>query len=219
MSDQLPAADEPSEDAEIAKKTKSMVGKLLVMVNGYAADRNRLRSLVLFETRMSGKGVNPVSSVAYSDRPEVELILFHRDKALSYEKLVEDVTELIEAQKKSDEVLDKDGFALMKECLIKVKDIDALQMKHVTALETLLASLTKEMGGQEALMARLAADAATLAQKASEHKDKMELANKQSAIPSSMELKQRLALKYNVPIDQVDAILGAKTVEADDVSE
>jgi hypothetical protein len=201
MGEQQPVCAD-DDDEQIAKKTKSMVGKLLVMVNGYAADRNRLRSLVLFETRMSGKGVNPVSTVAYSDRPETELILFHRDKALAYEKLADEVNEIIATWKKSDEVLDKDGFATMKECLIKIKDIDALQMKHISALETLLASLTKEMGGQEALMARLAADAASLAQKATE-------------IPTTMELKQRLALKYGCSIEEVDRVLGAKAIEAE----
>ncbi len=215
MSEQ-PSSAEAQEDAEeTAKKTKSMVSKLHVMVNGYAADRNRLRSLVLFETRLSKGGVNPISTVAYSDRPEVELILFHRDQAARFVTLIDTATAVIKTWEKSDEVLDGAGFKLMNECLAQIRDFETQRMKHILTLETLLANLTKEMGTQEALMVRAAADLASLAQKASEHKDKMDLANKASAIPTAMDLKQRLALKYNVPIEQVDAILGAKTVEAE----
>lgn len=218
MTDQLPSVEVEDDDVDYAKRARSMANKLVSMVNGYAGDRNRVRSLVLFEERANGTslvGARPIGKVAYGDRPEIELILYHRDQVLRLDKALRACEAIVETFNRSDEVLPPDEWKHFSEALKQLTKLDAQRLMQTRALEDLLAGLTAELAGAEKIMANLAADAASLSQKATEHRDKMELANKSAAIPSSLELKQRLALKYNVPIDQVDAILGAKSVEAD----
>lgn len=205
----------PDDDEDLGKRTRSMTNKLVTMVNGYAVDRNRLRGLVLFEERRAEKNTRPISRVNNYDRPEVELILHHRDRCRALEAHSQYAELAIASAKKQIDEGNPTYLVALSQALQELARIENHRAKHVASIEGLLAQMTKEMGVQEALMARLAADAAALAQKASEHQDKMDLARKTSAIPTTAELKQRLALKYGVPIDQVEAVLAAKTIDAE----
>lgn len=201
--------------AELGEKTRSMANKLVAMVNGYASDRNRIRGLVLFEERVAEKCTRAISTVNYHDRPEVELILHHRDQYLKLTRMIDDAGMAIECARK----MLKDGndsyIEALSNAIASLARVETQRANHLKSMEIILANMTKEMGDQETIMARLAADAAHMAQKASEHRDKMDLARKSAEIPTTAELQQRLALKYNVPIEQVESILAAKAVDAE----
>lgn len=205
------------EEEDLGKRSRSMANKLVVMVNGYAVDRNRARGLVLLADREAEKMSRPMSKVNTYDRPEIELILHHRDCYLRFERLIVSAELAIESAKK--QIIDgtPEFIVALSTALGEIGRLEAQRTKHLTAMETILATLTKEMGTQEGIMARLAADAQHLAQKASEHRDKMDLARKSADIPTTGELKARLALKYGVPVEQVEAILAAKSVEAEQI--
>jgi hypothetical protein len=213
QSDDLPATEEGDDD--LGKRTRSMTNKLVTMVNGYAVDRNRIRNLVLFEERRAEKNTRPISKVNNYDRPEVELILYHRDRCRALDGAISQAELGIACAKKQIDESNIDYVQCLAASLSELSSLEAKKAKHLAAIENLLAQMTKEMSLQETIMARLAADAASLAQKASEHRDKMDLARKSGAIPTTAELKQRLALKYNVPIEQVEAVLAAKMVDAE----
>lgn len=207
------------DDDRLTRKAKSLVNRLLDMARDYAHDRNRVRGLVLFEERDYGtRPPRPISKVACDDRPEIELILQHRTECMRIASgifVAQEFITILQAQVTHD----KSTIFALENCLKKIAVLETQRMAHFNAMETLLTALGKTMTAQEMIMARLAGEASSLTQKMTEHKDKMDLANKAAAIPTTMELKQRLAIKYGVPIEQVDAILGAKSVEADPVSE
>ncbi len=212
MVEQAPVSD-IDDDAKLTKKARSLLNRLVDMSNDYAHDRNRIRGLVLFEDRTDGRP-RLMSKVEYADRPEIELLLQHRNECRRLASKVEGLHTFI-AQLQAEIEHDKSTLLAVANSLKTIAQLEAQKMAHFNAIETLLATLTKTMVTQESIMAKLTADAAAMTQKMTEHKDKMELANKAAAIPTTLELKQRLALKYNVPVEQVDAILSAKTIEAE----
>lgn len=208
MTDQLPA--EVSEDDDYPKQAKQMFAKLAMVVNTYTGDRARNRGLVLFEDRENGNAPpRPRSQVRANDTPQTELILYHRDHIRRLKQGIESLRTHLAEQIKI-----KSNEGLLR-CAEEVTKWEAQHLKHCQMLESLLDNQTDQLSGKESMMAKLASDQAYLTQKAAEHKDKMDLANKTNAIPTTLELKQRLALKYGVPIEQVEAILAAKQIDAE----
>jgi septal ring factor EnvC (AmiA/AmiB activator) len=210
MAEQLPAVGDVEEDGDFPKQAKQLFAKLAQMVNGFTGDRNRARGLVLFEERGYGeRGNRPLSKVLNNDLPQTELILYHRNEVSRLEKTITSIRTFLEesiAKKRMEGLLD---------CMQELTKWEAQRLKHLQMLETLLEKWNDELAGKEANCAKLGVALATLSQKADEHRDKMDLANKAAAIPTTAELKQRLALKYGVPVEQVEAILAAKNVEAE----
>ncbi len=210
MAEQLPAATDVDEDGDFPKQAKQLFAKLAQMVNGFTGDRNRARGLVLFEEREYGKnGTRPLSRVVNSDLPQTELILYHRDQVRRLEQTITGMHTYLQ------ECIAKKVMEGLLDCVQELTKWEAQRLKHLQMLESLLETWNDELAGKEANCAKLGVALATLSQKADEHRDKMDLANKAAAIPTTAELKQRLALKYGVPVEQVEAILAAKQVEAE----
>ncbi len=200
---------------DLSEKAESMTAKLVAAVNSYTSDRNRIRGLVLLEARGGEGGHKRARSRVFPyDRPEIELIIHHSDRAARIEYLITNAEIAIESAKKQIEE-EPSYIQAMGVALAELVRLENQRMRHISAIEDALATLAKECAATETIMARLAADAAHLSQKASEHHDKMDLARKTSSIPSSSDLKQRLALKYNVPVEQVEALLAAKQVDVE----
>lgn len=210
MGDQLPDTPDVGTDVGFPKQAEQLFAKMAQMVNGFSGDRSRMRGLVLFEERENGKGhPRPLSKVLANDLPQVELILYHSREVLRLGKTITSIREFL--QKK----IAEDCIEGLLSCMEESTKWEAQRLKHLQMLETLLENWSDELAGKEANMSKLGVALATLSQKADEHRDKMELANKAAAIPTTAELKQRLALKYGVPVEQVESILAARQVEAE----
>lgn len=203
MKDQLPSIVE--EDALVG-----MSKKLTKWTKGYGRDRARLRTLVLFQSR-DGTGAQlslPPSKVYYNDRPETEMILYHRDEVLR-------LTGVIELAEKS--LREESGEWEAKARLMEaIATADGKRMKHTDAMENLMARFADQLVKQEAVMAKIAADAAKLAQGAYEHRDKMEIARKGADITPAIELRKRLALQYQISEEEVENILSSKAADVID---
>ena len=215
MNDQLPAeVDQEIDHAQMEAECRKMCNKLVTVVQQYSADRTRLRNLVLFEDRAYGTKTRERSAVLAHDRPEVELILYHREHVLRLERLT------TTAQVAYDRMVARGDDNDAKTLIVALQEMNRLEekrLKHLQMLEDILADYSKELTSKESLAAKVVSDTAGLTQRMAEHRDKMSLANKHAQIPSNAELKERLALKYGVPVEQVDAILAAKTVEAETI--
>jgi septal ring factor EnvC (AmiA/AmiB activator) len=210
MVEQLPVVGDVEEGGDFPKQAKQLFAKLAQMVNGFTGDRNRARGLVLFEEREHNKDIKrPLSKVMNNDLPQTELILYHRNEVRRLETTITSIRGFLE------ESIAKKRLEGLLDCMQELTKWEAQRLKHLQMLEDLLEKWNDELAGKEANCAKLGVALATLSQKADEHRDKMELANKAAAIPTTAELKQRLALKYGVPVEQVEAILAAKQVEAE----
>jgi septal ring factor EnvC (AmiA/AmiB activator) len=210
MVEQLPVVGDVEEGGDFPKQAKQLFAKLAQMVNGFTGDRNRARGLVLFEEREHNKDIKrPLSKVMNNDLPQTELILYHRNEVRRLETTITSIRGFLE------ESIAKKRLEGLLDCMQELTKWEAQRLKHLQMLEDLLEKWNDELAGKEANCAKLGVALATLSQKADEHRDKMELANKAAAIPTTAELKQRLALKYGVPVEQVESILAAKQVEAE----
>jgi hypothetical protein len=199
-------AEDKAEPDGLPMRGKQALNRLIKMIHDYGKDRQRVRSLVTFEARQNAAGsVRERSIVEYNDRPEIELYIHHRNETLRLDADIE-----FTRKKLQDIVLEPADFLTITTNLATLQTRKA---KEIEAMERILATLAKEQSAKETLMAKIATDAAKLVQAASQHQDKMRLADKMANIPSSSDLKATLALKYGVPVDQVDAILSAKSVD------
>lgn len=191
-------------ESGFARSARVMLENLQVYVRKYEEDYKRVRNLRTFKGRFQME----MSQVQRRDRPEIELYLYHRDAALEMDESITTVRTKLDAIP----VTEESAEAIFK-AVAKLDRLEDKRLRHVTAMENILETLTKEQIHREQLMAKLAADGAKLVQNASQHEDKMEIARKVVEQPAANDLKARLALKYNVTVDQVDAILSAKSAE------
>ena len=194
---------------------RKMLNQLVDRVRSYAKDNNRLRGLVLFKERKlqsvgsNGREARPISEVMSMDRPEVELILHHRDVVLE----IEDKSARI-AEKLKDMTPDSpEAFADLARITGHINGMEEKRLKHIASMENILKNLSMERVSREQIMAKLAADGAKMAQAAQQHEDKMEIARKDSDTPTTEDLFVKLAAKYNITVDQARAMLSAKAVE------
>lgn len=210
MGDQLPDTPDVGTDVGFPKQAEQLFAKMAQMVNSFSGDRTRMRGLVLFEEREHGPDKTRLrSQVRNNDLPQTELILYHRNEVTRLAKTIVDMHGFLTKR-----IADNEIEGLLS-CMEELTKWEAQRLKHLQMLETLLENWSDELASKEANMSKLGVALATLTQKADEHRDKMELANKAAAIPTTAELKQRLALKYGVPVEQVESILAARQVEAE----
>lgn len=200
--------DDKRDPWSLSAKGKRSLNQLIQVQCDYTRDRKRTRELVLFAARpMHHPGQEkPITFLKYDDRPEIELIVHHAREVsrleLTVERLSEEMNKLNDATPAQIQSIAENMVSLQQN-----------KFKHTEAIEKILANLSKEQMGREQMMVKITTDAAKLVQAAYQHKDKMDLAERNSDIQTSDDLKAVLAQKYNVPVDQVDAILKAKSAE------
>ncbi len=186
-------------DEALAEQAMKMLNRLVDMVAGYAKDRNRVRSLVLFAERKPRNGspaVRKVSRAHWNDRPEVELLLTHRDTVLSINGLLK------VAQKQMEVATDPSVADSILGRIAALEDDKHQAMKQITRI---LESIAGEQATREAMMVKLATDGARLAQAALHHQDKQDPEAK--AGTNVEKLKERLARKYGVSVERVEELL------------
>jgi len=183
---------------------RQMLNELVKRVDLYEKDATRIRRLRLMKPR----GDKAVSEVVSTDRSEVEMLLWHRDKAIDLEEKIAKNREALEKIHFTPETL-----ADRAACLGHLDRLEEKSLKHVNAMEKLLENLSKEQMGRENLMAKLASDAAKLVQASVQHQDKMELAREGSTEKSQDELIAKMAAKYNITPDEVLKMVSAKGID------
>lgn len=203
----VPYSDDERADPDgLPLRGKQMLNKLIDTIHDYAKDRRRVRQLVTFEKRTNEKGgEREISRVGYWDRPEIELYIKHRNDVLILDFSINKIQETLNANTFSPEDITAISANLV--------ELNRKKQWNIEAMEKILATLAKEQVSREAIIAKIASDAAKLVQSAVQHRDKMELASKVARIPTQNDLKAQLAEKYNVPIEQVDKIMGAKSAD------
>jgi hypothetical protein len=199
----LPAPIDPIETTKFRQETRNVLKQLVKAAQEWKRDRERIRSLYTFSGDREGQISAKISRPAAGDRTEVELYFWHRDRVLHIEQ----------RQQLAEQRLRDCPFEDLPKVMESLKRFEDQILKHVEMMEKILATSSKEISSQENLLAKLASDGAKIAQAAMEHRDKMELASKAAQIPTTAQLKERLAAKYGCTVEQVDAILAAKQVE------
>jgi len=195
-------------------KAKRMVNTLVKMVVNHIVDTKRVRSLVLYEPRtgsVPGSNDHQISMVKREDRPEIEEILHYRSEVLKIQLDIDWTRRQMELMEEEPGVKPHQ----IQNVASSLNGLLARKLEHTTAIDSLLSKLSNEQLAYAKIMAKFASDAAKLVQGSRHHKDKMQLADKKANTPSMQDLREKLALEYNVPVDQVDKILKAKTIEAE----
>ncbi len=218
--DAQPEDAESSEESEITVTDSSplqlanaemaaMFKQLKLLTNDHAMMRRRLHTLAIFADRKfpSGQVYKDKAQTAYNASPEEELFFEHR---LHYEQLNASLTaahtamaSLTDAGKSSSEYA-KEVLA----CLRAIQDLEGRAEKRLEAMSDILEGLRKQLADKEAKMITLTHDRSQLVQAAMFHKDKMEIAR--DTIVASGDIKQRLATKYNLSVEEVEAMVNAR---------
>jgi hypothetical protein len=198
-------------------KARTMLNQVIDQVRLIHKDGYRTRRLVAFAERKyktvgsNGLEARPISKVRPNDRPEIEHYLMRRDIAM---QLAEDM-EMIRAKLDEASRDEPDFMKNLAWLTARLANLEEDRLKHITAMENILNNLSKEQMSRLHLVSKLAADGAKLTQAATQHEDRMEIARKVAATPSSDDLRARLAAKYNTTIEKVDQIMNAKEADAD----
>jgi hypothetical protein len=200
--DRLPAPRDGPDPLPVAGR--QMINQLVDRVYLYTKDATRIRNLRLMKVR----GKSAISEVIYSDRSEVEMLLWHRDKAITLEEKVTKNRKVLE-----DIPFTEESMADRAAALGHLDHLEEKSLKHVAAMEKILENLSKEQMGRENLMAKLASDAAKLVQASVQHEDKMELAREGGTEKSQDELIAKMAAKYNITPEEVLKMLSAKGID------
>jgi TolA-binding protein len=203
MTDQLPVE---SVGHEVVLKS---VASLAKMVKGYARDRMRVRGLATFAARTNKGGlVTKKAQVQYSDRPEVEIYLTHRD---DFEAISARIAKL--EAKIEDMQDDPESLAT---CVQSIARQEEIKWRHLASMEKILAKLSDECGSREAAMVKLATDAAKLAQADAHHRERMEIEREGGEAPTAK--LDRLAEKYGMSRDEVCKMLNIPLISLPDAS-
>lgn len=188
--DRLPARFDP--DA-LKKLTKQLTN----MVRGYARDRARVRNLPTFSDRTKGDLTRRKAQVEWSDRPEIELYLTHRD---AYEQGGQDLAECRARLKDVDAYNIGDAMEAMAR-------LETARAKHLGSMELILAMLQKEFGNREGLMGKLASDGAKIAESARQHLERVDLMerlkNMDGGNDTDDEKVEKLAKRFNMRPDEL----------------
>lgn len=144
-----------------------MLRRLGRMMNKYGKSVHRMYSLVTFKPRLDWKGgILELSQVEMNDRPEIELYLQHRDECLAIDA---DIIKCESVDMSNDE---DNGLNRMN----VISSLRGSKHKHLAAMEDILATLSREFGGKEAIMAKLASDGAKLTVSMRQHTDRIDVA-------------------------------------------
>lgn len=199
-------------------KARECLNTLHAYVRSYGKDRSRIRRLVAFTQRhyvvKTAEGeehkTDEKSSVRHGDRLEIEHYLKRRDVVDELDITIASLDKKIRDIEFNPETADA-----IHRLVTKRDNLEEKRLKHLAAMEHMLDNLSKEQDRGALLMAKIASDGAKLAQAATQHVDKMEIARETLKEPSETELLARIAAKHGVTVEQAQAILGAKTIDAE----
>ncbi len=217
--DLLPAIpDDAGPEHSLIKNSRETLNTLHTTLRSFTKDRSRVRNLVSFKDRaykvknadMEEDKVDRMSQVRHGDRPEIEMYLKHRDEAMA---LDEDIAVI---RKKLDEIEFNENTAETLHKIVAKRDrLEEKRLRHMNAMTQMLEALSKEQDRGMVIMTKLTVDAAKIAQAATQHVDKMEIA-REATSPTTDDLLAKMAAKYNIPVSEVAAMLAAKDAKPDD---
>ncbi len=223
--DLLPAIpDSPTDNPDymLVKNARESLNTLHGNIRAYSKDRSRIRHLISFKDRHytvnTSEGAEPkiaaMSQVRQGDRPEIELYLKHRDKVTDLDAVIEKTKERL-AKVDISAGGDNELLQTIHNIMGKLDRLEEKSHRHMTAMEDILDRLSKEQDRGAIIMAKLASDTAKLAQSATQHMDKMEIERDKHSDTSDSDLLKKLAAKHGVTLEQMQALLDAKTVETE----
>lgn len=190
----------------------STLRELLTVAKRYRKRRNRLDTLFLFSDRTRTRGsdvkVLPRATVDYDDSPEMEMMLKHRDAYESLEATIVEAREAISTSSKSDEC-DPELVSRMLQTLVR---LETQRDRHLTAITDILGQLSRELIAQEAVLAKVVAEGARLAQMAVINRERLDhdLSMKEEGVETkstselvkmAQELKAKIA-RGELPLDE-----------------
>ncbi len=197
-------------------KVRVMLNQLVDQVRSTHKDRYRCRRIVLFKERKlqavgsNGRDARPMSEIRAMDRPEIELILNYRDRVLGIDNSLARIHAKLDRMTANT----PDEFADLAKISTALVALEDKRLRYTTAIESILKTLGQESLTREQMMTKLASDAAKLAQGASQHQDKMEIARAAVSDPSTEDLMKKVAEKHGVSVEQMQSILNAKSVDS-----
>ncbi len=160
-----------SSDAGLKDAACTTLRELLTIAKRYKKRRNRLDALFLFSSRTLRKGRTvkeiPKATIAYTDGPEEELLLSHRD---TIERLDATVIELRAAVERCP---DMDARAL-GDVMKSMARLEFIRDVHLKGMREILANLARELMSQENVLSRVVAEGARLAQMAQINREKID---------------------------------------------
>jgi hypothetical protein len=158
----MPAHAISTEDG-LKDAARTTLRELLKLAKRYKRRRERLEALFLFEVRKRKVGRNEQTgskaTVGWEDTPETELMLKHRDDYERLSALLESARVAIEKATVDPE----DGLTLLK-LMQTVSTLERQREAHLESIREILGQLSRELMAQEAVMMKVVAEAARLAQ-------------------------------------------------------
>lgn len=178
----------------------------------------RLDEMSVFEDRKGKAGnreyVRELSFAKVSSTPEEQIFFQVRNKYLEIQLEIKETRDELEADLKAKT---QDG---------KIKRYDALKRSfktlrfmereckwHVEQMRSILYDLRLRLGDIEKKMIGMIQERDRLRQQSKQHDDKMDVARNGAHVIPNNELKTRIAAKYGISVDQVEAFLTAKQVD------
>jgi hypothetical protein len=203
---QVPENSDKTADDAIAE----MTDEIKTLAKDHRKMKERLEQMAIFCKRTSAKGgTKERAEVDYLSTPEEELFFEHR-------RLYEQQNELIQQMKEKIREIPGNRVGAAGEIwkiLQKIQQFQNSSFHHLSEMKEILQQLREQLSAKEQRMITITQERARLMQSDAQHRDKMELARDGDKRPTITDLKQRLALKHNVPVEQIDQILQAKPVE------
>ncbi len=217
MESQIEDADIPEDEAttvtnssplELANaEMAAMLVQLKPLAKDHAMLRRRINELAVFADRFypNRKECKAKADTKYNSTPEEEIFFEHRKQ---YEFLMTIIAECRSHIADCVKPTSKETIVALAECTGNLRALEDKAAKRLEAMNDILASLRKYLADKEQKMIGLLHDRAQLVQAAMFHKDKMEIAR--NAIENSGDIKQRLATKYGMTLEQIDQMEAAQ---------
>lgn len=156
---------------------RTTLRELLSVAKRYKRRRDRLDALFLFCERSRKRGKHqqhePKAEVVWEDPPEMELMLKHRD---AYERLGELLEYCHAAMEKAADADDGTGAKALVTLTSNINRLEGQRERHLEAIQEILGQLSRELMAQEAVLTKVVAEGARLAQFAQINNDRIRAA-------------------------------------------
>ncbi len=191
-----------AELAEMGSEIKSL-GKELKGI------KKRLRDMAVFADRLDQKGrIKKKSDTEFDTSPEEELMYKHR--ALYQETMAakKDVLDRL-----TDVIPNSADIRQYNQMVLALRGIELESNEHLGSMRDLLKDLRSREEKIEDRITNILQERSRLISQMVRHKDQMEVAKQGNDTPSTGELKERLALKYGISIEQVEKMTSEKQID------